>query len=88
MAAVPWKTIRALRWDAPAYLEAQHYLADSSLPPSRRSPSARARFRRAMRWFSLSAGGGHIVLNDGARYTLLGTIRAFSAEQLHAGGGG
>ena len=26
------------------------------------------------------------VLNDGARYTLLETIRAFSAEQLHAGG--
>jgi predicted ATPase len=26
------------------------------------------------------------VLDDGARYTLLETIRAFSAEQLHAGG--
>jgi non-specific serine/threonine protein kinase len=26
------------------------------------------------------------VLNDGARYTLLETIRAFAAEQLHAGG--
>ena len=71
-----WKKIRALQWSQEAWQRMFDFLHSGELPENM-SVSAATRFKRHMKWLSLSDGGEDIVLRTADR-----VYRVIPADQV------